>query len=248
MSAIRPHSKRLCRRSSSVGIWRGGQSLEITICFCVSWRALKMWKNSSWVRSLPAMNWMSSTSSTSTWPVLLPEGRQAVEPDGVDHLVDEAIGRDVEEVQLAVARLDVVADGVHQVRLAESHAAIEEERVVRLRRDLGDRARRGVGELVRGADDEALEGVFRVQGRGTGRDLGQCGLGRGRRARLVGLGDEGDLDVGAFELGERLGDHPEVVAGEPLAELGVRDPDLQRRAAAVPGTAWVGTRCRSCEG
>ncbi len=24
-----------------------------------------MWKNSSWVRSLPAMNWMSSTRSTS---------------------------------------------------------------------------------------------------------------------------------------------------------------------------------------
>ena len=24
-----------------------------------------MWKNSSWVRSLPAMNWMSSISSTS---------------------------------------------------------------------------------------------------------------------------------------------------------------------------------------
>ena len=62
---MRPHSKRLCRRSSRVGIWRGGQSLEITICFWASWSALKMWKNSSWVRSLPAMNWMSSTSSTS---------------------------------------------------------------------------------------------------------------------------------------------------------------------------------------
>ena len=30
-----------------------------------------MWKNSSWVRSLPAMNWMSSISSTSIVAVLL---------------------------------------------------------------------------------------------------------------------------------------------------------------------------------
>ncbi len=66
MSAMRPHSKRLWSRSSMVGIWRGGQSELTTICFWLSCRALKMWKNSSWVRSLPAMNWMSSTRRTST--------------------------------------------------------------------------------------------------------------------------------------------------------------------------------------
>ena len=44
----------------------GGRSLVITICFCASCSALKVWKNSSCVRSLPARNWMSSISSTST--------------------------------------------------------------------------------------------------------------------------------------------------------------------------------------
>ena len=66
MSAIRPHSKRERRRSSRVGMSRGGQSQVRTICFCDSYSALKVWKNSSWVRSLPARNWMSSISSRST--------------------------------------------------------------------------------------------------------------------------------------------------------------------------------------
>ena len=47
-------------------IWCGGQSLLSTICFCASCSALNVWKNSVCVRSLPTMNWMSSTSSTST--------------------------------------------------------------------------------------------------------------------------------------------------------------------------------------
>jgi len=36
-----------------------------TICFCDSYRALKVWKNSSWVASLVARNWMSSMSRRS---------------------------------------------------------------------------------------------------------------------------------------------------------------------------------------
>ena len=64
-SAIRPHSKRLRRRSSSVRIAFGGRSEDITICLPSSWIALNVWKNSSWVRSLSAMNWMSSIRSRS---------------------------------------------------------------------------------------------------------------------------------------------------------------------------------------
>jgi len=36
-----------------------------------SWSALKVWKNSSWERSLPAKNWMSSMRSTSAWRYFL---------------------------------------------------------------------------------------------------------------------------------------------------------------------------------
>ncbi len=66
MSAIRPHSNRERSRSSSVGISFGSASEVTTICFCASWSALKVWKNSSCVESLPAMNWMSSMSRTSS--------------------------------------------------------------------------------------------------------------------------------------------------------------------------------------
>ena len=53
-------------RSSSPSISPGARSAEITICFCWSTSALKVWKNSSWVESLPEMNCTSSTISMST--------------------------------------------------------------------------------------------------------------------------------------------------------------------------------------
>ena len=65
MSAMSPHSKRERRRSSSCVIALGGRSLESTICLPSSWIALNVWKNSSCVPSLPAMNWMSSMRRTS---------------------------------------------------------------------------------------------------------------------------------------------------------------------------------------
>ena len=37
------------------------------ICCLLSNSVLKVWKNSSWVRSLPAKNWMSSISNASIW-------------------------------------------------------------------------------------------------------------------------------------------------------------------------------------
>ena len=58
-----------------------------------------------------------------------------------------------------------MADGLHQVRLAEPHPAVEVQRVVRLAGRVGDGARGGVSELVARADDEVLEGVARVEAR-----------------------------------------------------------------------------------
>src|SRR5437660_1366230 len=66
MSAMRPHTNLERNRSSSVGISLGGRSDEMTICLLISCSALKVWKNSSLVRSLPARNCTSSISSTST--------------------------------------------------------------------------------------------------------------------------------------------------------------------------------------
>ena len=64
-SAISPHSNRDRSRSSRVRIAFGGRSEDSTICLPSSWIALNVWKNSSWVRSLSAMNWMSSMRSRS---------------------------------------------------------------------------------------------------------------------------------------------------------------------------------------
>jgi hypothetical protein len=53
----------------------------------------------------------------------------------------------------------VVADRVHQMGLAESHAAVDEQRVIGPRWRLRDGAACRVGKLVRRPDDERLEGV-----------------------------------------------------------------------------------------
>ena len=95
--------------------------------------------------------------------IALAELEDAVVADGVDHLVHEPLGRDVGEPQRRRVLHDVLPDGVHQVRLAEADAAVDEERVVGQRRRLGDGAAGRVGELVRRADDEGVEGVARVQ-------------------------------------------------------------------------------------
>ena len=65
---------------------------------------------------------------------------------------------------------------MQQVGLADAGRAVEEERVVGLAGQLGDGERGGVGEAVRVADDELLEGVLRVE----------AGLG-GRREVVLGV-------------------------------------------------------------
>ena len=57
---------RLRSRSSISASSFGERSLAITICFIDSCSALNVWKNSSWVRSFCARNWMSSIRRTST--------------------------------------------------------------------------------------------------------------------------------------------------------------------------------------
>ena len=64
-SAMRPHSKRLEPLLERQDRLRRGRSDDSTICLPSSWIALNVWKNSSCVRSLSAMNWMSSMSSRS---------------------------------------------------------------------------------------------------------------------------------------------------------------------------------------
>jgi hypothetical protein len=75
-----------------------------------------------------------------------------------DEAVHELLGRQIQDVGLGEVRLKLPRDGVHQVRLAQAHAAIEEERVERDIVAFGDAARGGMGQFVGLADDEGLEG------------------------------------------------------------------------------------------
>jgi len=83
--------------------------------------------------------------------------------DGVDHFVGEPLAGDVQQLRTRVLAQNIVTDGVHQVGLAKPHAAVEEQRVVRVRRQFRDREARRVGEPVGRADDERVKRILRVQ-------------------------------------------------------------------------------------
>ena len=101
-------------------------------------------------------------------PVAVLEGVDVAGLQRLEELVGEALDRRVADGQPAAVGADVVADAVQQVGLADAGRADDEERVVGLAGQLGDRERRGVGEAVGVADDELLEGELRVQARGLG--------------------------------------------------------------------------------
>ena len=138
-------------------------------------------------------------------PVALAEGRHAVEADGVDQLVDELLGCQVHDLERRPLLQDLVADGVQQVGLAETDPAVEEERVVAVRRALGHRLGGGVGELVGGADDEGAEDVAGIEAAARGR--------RGTAGRRRLLEREQHFHRRALEAGDG------AVDGRPVALL-----------------------------
>ena len=94
------------------------------------------------------------------------EAAHLVVAHAVDHLVREFFTADVADECLRLTPLHIVSDGVHEVGLAHADAAVEEERVIRLRGPLGDSLRGGHRELIAGADDEGVEVVARIELRG----------------------------------------------------------------------------------
>ena len=166
MSAISPHSKRLRRRSSISASSRGGRSEAMTICFMLSCSALKVWKNSSWVRSFCGEELDVVDEQQIHGAEAVAEAGHLVVAHGADHLVGELLRGDVGDGRAGLAQLHLMTDGVHEVRLAHAHAAVEEERVVSLGGLLGDGHGGGAGELIAGSADEAVEGVARIELRG----------------------------------------------------------------------------------
>ena len=62
--------------------------------------------------------------------VFLPEGFGIAVSNGVDEFVREFFARNVEDAHLGEFLQNLVPDGVHEMRLAESHAAVHEEGIV----------------------------------------------------------------------------------------------------------------------
>ena len=113
------------------------------------------------------------------------DARSAV-AHGVDELVHEGLARDVPRREAARVLADVVPDRLEEVRLSEPGAAVDEERVVRLRGGFGYGESCGVREPVRRADHEEVERVLRIELDFGRLPVRRCFPGReGRRARWL---------------------------------------------------------------
>ena len=102
------------------------------------------------------------------------------------HVADEALRVHIRDARIGLAREDGVADGVHQVRLAETDAAVDEERVVRAPWIFADLLRGGLGELVALADHEAVEGEVLVEPSADHETGGAAVAAAGQRGERVG--------------------------------------------------------------
>jgi hypothetical protein len=167
----------------------------------------------------------------------LVEGLALVGAHDVAHVL---LGVDVAHARAAVAVDQRVAHRVDQVRLAQAHPAVQEQRVVRAARVLGDLERRGARHLVGLAGDEGLEGEVRVDAGAL--DVRGVLVGGGRhRARaggdLVVLGQQRRLQRG------ELGVVRTAAGGRRVGAAGHRR-EQRRRRRAVRGRRGLRARRR----
>src|ERR1041385_8571925 len=119
-------------------------------------------------------------------PVTLAELDQITVLDRVDELVDEQLTRDIDHLHVFPFRPDELADGLHEMGLPQTDAAINEERIVGACRRLRDSETGCVRDFVIVADYEGFECVSRIESRNSCAwpriDLrrGQCFLNCGR--------------------------------------------------------------------
>ena len=163
MSVIRPHSNRERSRASSVAISFGGRSDEMHDL------AARLVERVEGVEELLldpllALEELDVVDQQHVVvAVALLEALDALVAERVDEVVHERLARHVAHRHVARVLHHVLRDRLEQVGLPEPGAAVDEERVVRLRRRLGDRERGRVREAVGRADHEEVERVLRVQ-------------------------------------------------------------------------------------
>ena len=127
---MRPHSKRLRRRSSSVVMSFGGRSRGQDDLLAVLVDGVERVEELL-LRPLLVGDELDVVDEEQVdAPVARAELVDRALLDARDELVRELLARGVDDALAREARHDGVADRVHEVRLAEAHAAVQEERVV----------------------------------------------------------------------------------------------------------------------
>ena len=123
--------------------------------------------------------------------VFAPELLHRLAGDRADEIVGEGLRGDVNDPQLAMMDLRVVADSLHQMGLAKANAPVQKQGVVGPGGSFRHGQGGGVGKAIAVADDKSIEGILGVQGRGGRlRDSSRRGGGS------FGLGDdEQDLPI-----------------------------------------------------
>ncbi|MNR08694.1 hypothetical protein D3C85_1248620 [compost metagenome] len=81
----------------------------------------------------------------------------SVELQCLDHIRDETLGMQVDNLGIGILLEQVVTHSMHQVRFTQAYAPIKEERVIAMLRVIGYLPGRCAGELVRFTFDEVFE-------------------------------------------------------------------------------------------
>ncbi len=83
--------------------------------------------------------------------------------DARDEFIGKVLAAGVEDLGVGIVPGDLVADGVKQMRFAETRVTVDEQGVVRLRGAFRHRERRRVSKAVAAADHKAFKGILGVQ-------------------------------------------------------------------------------------
>ena len=148
--------------------------------------------------------------------------------DGLHDLVGELFTVHIHDVEIGVVFLDLDADGVEQVGLAQAGRTVDEQRIVRAGRVGRHGLSRRKGKLVGRALDEIFKGESVLPGR-NGQFFVQSAFGRRRGFRL--RHNEPDLHIKAQNLLEGVLHQAGVAVLDNAADKVVAD--LQRNGVGV---------------
>jgi hypothetical protein len=95
--------------------------------------------------------------------ITLPEFDQITVLDRVDELIDEQFTGDINHLHVFLLGPNVLADGLHQVGLAKTDTAINEQRVVRACGRLRYGQSRGMRNFIVRTNHEGFERVPRIE-------------------------------------------------------------------------------------